>query len=948
MPDPRGVAAARAKTHGTDVSPSVRGASRPAWFRDAFWRTAPRVLLRYPALFAAVLAGTALLTFAAAAYPFFLSATASEIVTAAIGRPHITPYGAGITYRFVNLPLDPVRTEPSPFLPSRPGFPARTPEIDAVDAAARELLAGDPALGEPIAGVVGEPVALSVDGEQGTQSGRLFGARGVVEHVERVTGSEGDGVWVPELIAEDLGVGPGDTIALTDPSIRHPETVEVAVDGIYRDIYFAWPADGFWLQWQDAFRLEEVNSDVPPPPQPILTTRGLALATMRELGQTSATFSWQAPVADPTAASLDEVQALDRYETSLHTIPFQRSRLGQTLFCCVARWGVPIADASTSLTSSIDDVVDEAERRVVVVRGPADVLEIAALAVALVVVAAVGASSVRARRTEAAWLHARGTSPSLVGTYNAVGALLPAVVGGALGYALATLAVSGVGPDGAIERSAYADAATRTALGAVAAVALVGLVAGRTYARLVDPHGGRFARLAAAVPWELGAIWLGYLAYRRLDQGGAFYLDPELGVGRPSLALVAFPFLVLVGFAFLAGRLAHLGFRGLRAATGHSSPAVYLATRRLTTGGALAVAFVGATGLCLGMFIDAQLTSASLRSTVSAKARVFVGSEVAAQIGYVSPAPEDAPFPITRVLQVGEGVHLASGRALDLLAIDPETFAEAAYWNDAFGERSLDEIVRAIDDPNPTGFLPIVLAAGGALEASELVVGSVTVPVEVVERVDAFPGLISRRPLVVLDERALTERLSDANPFVHGWAELWAPVGRLEIQRALANEGIPVYQTITAREVEDIPAIAATVETFAIVNVLGTIAAVLTLVSMLLYLRVRQRSQTVAFALSTRMGMTRRQRRGALALELGLMVGIGFAVGTALAFIVARVTVPFLDPFEAIPPGPLFLTPSAPIVATAVGAALVTWAGSVLVDRHARSVDLAEVMRVAE
>lgn len=906
------------------------------------------MLLRYPALFAAVLAGTSLLTFAAAAYPLFLSATSSEILVAAIGRPNNTRYGAGLTYRFENLPLDPVRLEPSPFFPTGPGSLARTPEIDTLDAAVRELLAGSPVLGAPIAEVVGQPVSVSAGASGRTEIGRLFGAPGVLDHVERVAGTEGDGVWVPEIVANELGVGPGDRVALTASSDGLPEPVEVMVDGVYRDIYFAWPADGFWLQWQDEFRLENVNSDVPPPPQPILTTRAHALVIMRDLGLTSATFSWQAPVADPSAASLAEVQALDRYETSLRTLTFQRSRLGQTLFCCVARWSVPLADASTTLTSTIEPVVDEAERRVVVVQGPADVLEIAALAVALVVVAAMGASSVRARRTEAAWLHARGASPPLVGAHDAVGALLPAVAGGVLGLALAAGAVWSVGPDGTVERSAYANAGVRAAIGVAVAVALVGLVAGRTYARIVDRHGGRLGRLAATLPWELGALGLGYLAYRRLDRGGAFYLDPELGIGRPSLALVAFPFLALVGSSFLAGRLAHVGFRGLRAATGRSTPPVYLAARRLATGGALAVALVGAAGLCLGMFVDARLTSASLQATVSAKARVFVGSEVAAQIAPVSAAPESVPFPVTRVVQLGEGARLPSGRTLDLLAIDTETFADAAYWRDAFGERSLPEIVQAIAHPAAVGPLPVVLAAGGALDPGEILVGGAPVSVDVVERVDAFPGLLSIRPMVVVEQRALEERLAGADPFAQGWAELWSPADRRTLEDALARARIPTYNVVTAAEVEDIPAIAATVETFVIVNVLGSVAAALTLVSMLLYVRARQRSQTVAFALSTRMGMTGTQRRAALALELGLMVGTGFAVGTALAIIVARVTVQFLDPFETIPPRPLFLTPGAPILATAIASGLVTWVGSRLIDRRARSVDLAEVMRVAE
>ena len=255
----------RPRSAAPHVSHDVkRPAPRPTWFRDAFWRTAPRVLLRYPALFAAVLAATTLLVFAAAAYPLFLSATSSEIVTAAVGRPHITRYGGGITYRFDNLPLEPVPLTPSRFFPAAPGTPSSSPEIGTADAAARELLAGDPTLGEPIAAVLGDPVKISGSGE-GVAVGRLLGASHVIEHVEHLAGAGGDGVWIQGWIAEVLGVEPGDTITLADPS-RDRGAVEVEVDGIYRDIYFAWPTDGYWLQWQDEFRLESVNSDIPPPP----------------------------------------------------------------------------------------------------------------------------------------------------------------------------------------------------------------------------------------------------------------------------------------------------------------------------------------------------------------------------------------------------------------------------------------------------------------------------------------------------------------------------------------------------------------------------------------------------------------------------------------------------------------------------------------------------------
>ncbi len=908
----------------------------PAWSRDALWRTAPRVLLRYPALFAAALAGTALLTLAAAAYPLFLSATSSEIVAGAIERGNVTRYQAGLTYRFEHMPLEPVELVPG----------VRTPSVDAADAAVDRVAARSPILGAPLPEVVSEPLTLASAGRTGTQLGRLFAAPDAPAHVERLAGAEGDGVWVPELIAEDLGVGPGDVIRLAGASGGAGGTVDVAVDGIYDDIYFAWPSDGFWLEWQNDFRLRNVNSDIPPPPQPILADRDQAIAIALALGQRTATFVWQAPIAPGAEPSLEDVQALRRYASTLHTGDFADTALGRTLLCCIRRWAIPLGSGQASMDSAISAVVDEAESRIATVQGPAEVLEIAAVAVALVVVAAAGASSMRARRTEAAWLFARGISPLHVAVGHVLSSLLPAVVGGAIGLALAGVAVRTIGPDGAIDRSAIWDAVTRTGVAVAGGIVLAAVVAARTYVRIVDPHGRRLARLAAAVPWELVAIWLGYVAYQRLRGGGAFFVDERLGVERPSLALVAFPFLTLAGLAFLAGRLLHAGFRRLRGPTTDAAPPLYLATRRLAASGPLAVALIGTAGLCLGMFVHARLVSVSLQATVSAKARAYVGSESAVQIAAISEVPTDLPVPVTRVVQVGEGIRLASGRPLDLLAIDPDTFADAAYWNPAFGAGSLDDLVERIRDPAPDAPLPVIVASGPGLALEGFVIGTEAVPAEVVETVTAFPGLFSFRPLVVVDERALLARL-DTDPFAHGWAELWTHEDVGALQEVLGRADIPAYQAITAAEVEDIPAIAAALKTFVIVNTLGTIAAALTIVSTILYLRARQRSQIVSYALSTRMGMTHAQHRRALAVELGLMVGAAFVVGTALAIAAAWVVLPFLDPIESIPPEPLFIVPRGPIVATAIVVGLVTWVGAAIVDRRARAADLAEVMRVA-
>jgi hypothetical protein len=373
-----------------------------------------------------------------------------------------------------------------------------------------------------------------------------------------------------------------------------------------------------------------------------------------------------------------------------------------------------------------------------------------------------------------------------------------------------------------------------------------------------------------------------------------------------------------------------------------------MATRRLAGGGALTMLLVGGAGLCLGTFFHAQIVGRSLQASVEAKSQVFAGSDVAATVVSTASVPDDFPFPATRVLQVGEGARTASGRTLDLLAIDPETFADAAYWNDAFSERSLEDLTAELG-ADGDGDLPILLAAGDNLTLDEIMIGGATIPVDVIARPVAFPGLYSMRPLVVADEQALVGRLElPYNPLARYGAELWVRGEPAAVSAALARMEHRPFGEVSAEVVEDIPHVAAAIDTFLVVNVLGTVAALLTCVGMLMYLQARQRSQVVSYALSVRMGMRDSQNRRALALELGVMLGLAFAIGAALAIGAARLTVPRLDPISAIPPSPFLVLPVSLMVGSAVVLAAAVWVGAAITNRRARAVDLGEVMRVAE
>ncbi len=921
----------------------------------AFRRGAPFLLFRHPALLAAVALGSLLLAVAAAAYPLFMAATTSNLVRAALDRPSITRYGAGLSYTFADAPLDRVQLFDVPPWVTRDGpdpFQGRlfTPGTDEPTDPFRRLAAGSPILGPPVAAILGNALDVSIGGGE-PQDGRLFASTGVLDHVERLAGTEGDGVWIADLIAEQLGVGPGDTIQLQDPEVG--TAVPVLVDGIYRAIYKI-PPGGYWLPWTDQFRLPDC-ADCGPLPQPILADRDQLLGLERELGQTTATFRWMAPLA-VDSITLDQARALEQYQRGvMEQISFPDGRYGETFLCCqrffhgAIRPLVPRLGASTtSFASSIGFVVDEAEKRIVTLEGPARVLEVAGIAVALVVVAAAGAFSVRSRHIEAAWQFARGRSPAFVGSRTALETLLPCLVGGTLGFGIAVLAVGTLGPGGPVDRSTFADAGLATLAAVLGAIVLMSIVAARTYLRVVDPHGRRFARLVSVVPWELAIIGLAFVALQRLRETGAFVTDERLDVVRPSLALIAFPFLLLAGFSLLAARLARHAFTWMRRPTTSAPAATYLATRRLAAGGAFTMLLLGGTGLCLGTFLHAQIVSRSLQSSVDAKAHVFVGSDASAQVIANGTVPEDFPYPATRVVQIGEGARLPSRRPLDLLAIDADTFAGAAYWNSGFDDASLEEITRRLGAAGD-GPLPVVLAAGGDLSVHEVLVGAATVPVEVVARPSAFPGLYSRHPLLVVDEDRLLERLDlPYNPLARYGAELWARGDPEGLRRAFAAMETPSFVVRTAEEIADIPHVAAAIDTFIVVNALGAIAAALAFVGMLMYLQARQRSQVVSYALSTRMGMRHGQHRRALTIELGVMLALAFVVAAALSFAAARVTVPRLDPITAIPPPPLFVLPIALIFAAAAAIAALVWIGAAVTNRRARRVDLGEVMRVAE
>jgi len=880
--------------------------------------------------------GALLLSLVAAAYPLFLSRSEGELLEAEIANPTITPYGAGMFYSVTNVRFgEKVRRGSDELL------------ADRLDQEFTRLAAEGPHLARPVRYALGSVVEVTLPGgipaASGPVTGWLFSGTAAARNVEVVSGSEDGGAMIPDLIADEFDVGPGDMIEMTGER----RTVNLRVGGVYRSLY-SQPRRDYWLPWSE--QIFPQCFDCPAPPQFILVGRQQLTDLTRAVGQRDADLGWVAPVRG-LPLTLDEARDVSAFTGALtREMAARGTRVGRLFRCCGRSFsdGFFIGRRDTEFRSAMPLVMRQVERRAATVEGPLRLLLIAGLGVAAAVVAAAAAFAVAGRRTEAALLHARGWGPLRFATKSTLEAAIPVALGAAAGLGLGWWLISIFGPVAPPAASARTASFTAAAAAAAAGLLVLGVVSGVSFIRTFEVHS--LSRRLAWVPWEVlaigGALWV----LSRLNAGGALIEDTRLDIRRPSGLLLAFPVLFVAGFATLGARIAVEALRRTGSRLGRGSPVAYLAVHRLTGLPRLTVLLVSAAALCLGVFVNAQTMVRSLRATVDAKAGVFVGSDVQVWVDHDSPLQTASfPFPITRSTRLKyAGALLPGERPFDMVGIDPETIVGAAFWDDAFADEPLEDMVGRLSRQG--GPLPVLLVQGeGTPSAVDM--SSVETPIEVVGRPNAFPGVYSDDPLLVVDAAALEERVGARdNPLRRPGArtELWISGDEDEALAALGELDAFPLATTTAATVKDVPFIKAAVETFSMLNILGLAAALLVIGVLVVYLKARQRARTVSNVLSLRMGMRDPQARLALMLELAAMLLAAFVLGAALGMVAGRLVSPLLDPLQTIPPAPLFDAPLAVVGWTMLGLAIVAVAGGWLVHRRAAAVDLGEVLRVAE
>jgi putative ABC transport system permease protein len=900
------------------------------------WRRAPLLLLRgNSAVVAALLFAGLILGAAAAATPLFLSSARNAALAEQLAQRCAAEYGfEAMTSGPLGAPITELEAAGAE-LGSRRRWPAGGQLLARRDATVRNAGARAPHLGGPVLTVSGPPVQLTllVGNRPGaTGGGRLLYRDGFLEHIRKLDTAPGvHGVWLPSEEAAQLGARPGDRIAVS----LEGRTASARVAGVYKDLNRLAP-DAYWCAQGELIYQRGITSE--PPPPLVLADPDVVSAISRQLTEERVDFSWELPLDRP-------VTLAQARETAAHLPEVGRAllRSGGGFFK-PARLISHNAPGALRTRSELPFLVQRSDAIAAAVGGAVGPVAVAGTGVALLLVAAAGAYWVDRRRMEIVLLAAKGVGPLAIAGKAVLEMLLWTALGGVLGWLAAIGLVRLLGPSHLLDPFAIPAALARTGAGLLVGLGLLGLVTGLRVRGLTERGIGARHGVLARLPWELAVLALAALAFRRLATQG-----PPVATGTEpppiDLLLLAFPMLFLVGTVGLAARLLGMALRRLGTAGDRWPHAVYLAARRVAHGARLALLLVAASAMSIGVMAYAATITLSVRQTLDAKARTFVGS--------------DTSFPLLeQPARVPVGIHgtvvrrfndaEADGSPVDVLAIDPSTFGQGAFWDRSFAARSLPTLLGDLA-PGPTGQpVPAVVVGRSLPDRFSLALsphdqtGGARLQARVTERTRTFPGMRAD-PLVVVDRRAV-DGLDQADETL-----LWARGPRERVAAVLERSGLEVGGLVVdVREVLDVSSFLATSWTFGFLQALGALTGLITAGGLVLYVESRQRNRRVAYALSRRMGLSRASHLESLLAEVGGTLLGGFAIGVGLSFLAARLVYRRLDVLPTVPPVPLLRIPVPTLAGTGLAVLAVAWLAAWIAQRSADRTNLAEVLRHAE
>jgi putative ABC transport system permease protein len=870
------------------------------------WTRAPWLGLMSPGAVVAILVTTAILACAVASAPLFLSSARSGALQSQLA-PQCAEQSwptTGAGYAF------PPGDEAKPFdaIPDR--FSQAWSELGFSSHRVLEVLASVGVAGNSQRGI---PV-VGADGQPATQPVSLFWRPGVTGHVHALSSSTGAGVWLPRTYAEAVHAREGDRIALAGSP--------VTVAGFYTDL-FDTDYGAYWCNYTDLF-LNLVSANTPPPALVLATDQATALR-----------------IAD-SARFLQVMQQVPVDSTTLSVTDAQRL-LGQQARAQSLAW---TGDPRSALTNSfLPQAVASADRIESGLRGPVVPVAVAGGLLALVLVASAGSFWADRRANEVRLLAARGVGPVPLAGKAALEFGLPALIGAILGWGASRVLITALGPANDLD-----PAATKAAIVVGAAAFVAGLTCAATVAGLrargtAERPLGAPPQWPSKVPWELALVAAAVWCWALLHDRSGIVLDHN--VAQVDGLLVAFPLLGIAGVAVLLARLLTAGLRAVRRWAGGRGAAVFLAVNRLAAARLATATVLVAVTLPVAVLGYTATLTASSQTTIDAKVGVEIGAARAiTPTTFLTPTPRTAAVgPLVQRYDdasVTYGADAGQESDLQMLAVDPRTFAGTAYWKSGFADSSLEHLVAELSGPRVDGRLPVV-AQGLPEGPAEVGLGTLRLPVQVVDTARVLPGRRTIAPMII----ASASRLP-ADGKIRGadrTSELWSDGPRGPAMAALLASGGQVPQVFSESGVFNSANFLGITWTFGYLSALAVFVGVIGVGGLLLYLEARSRTRVSGYVMARRVGLGRAAHLRSLLVELTGVAVAGFLLGALLAAGAVAVAYRRLDVDLIRPPTPLLDVPWTAVGLTALVTVLVAALAAAYAQRAADRADPATVLR---
>lgn len=852
---------------------------------------APRLLFRRPAVFITVVGASAILGMVAALTPLFLSSSSSAALQQELEGRCQASFGGQVAGHFFN---------------NEEGRRILT-----------EGVADDPSFGPPRLYLEGALVtAANSNGEGLTIPIRFTGRDEFRDNIDLIAGSHGPGAYIDDVIARDTGAGPGDTINF----FIQGDIYEFEVQAVYQSLTDQ-ISDRYWCFLQSVIQV--TNMGDPQPPLVLVDTDYFDENSL-VYGRVFASYgfgggTWELPV---------DVEGL--------TVP--SAIVASTTLDAIEEDGTPMLSDLPLVTTRVQALAGALRTSIIP-------LAAVVLLAAIALVGGAGSYWIDRRKLELQYLSALGAGPGKI-AFKAVLEFFPAMLlGGVLGWALANLLIPSAGPSPDIHPSARVTAAWVVALAVLISLVAVGLIVSLRARGLLDHKPRSRASMAWRIPVMVLAI-IGAVLVRLGIGDSAVVTEENQLVGSVDPMVLFLPLFVIVAAVLLVSEIVIRSFPLIRklGSRGHS---LYLATRRIVSAPTLVIALVAGAALPVATLIYAASLTRSATSTIDAKGRTFIGADVATPVFDLIDPPGTLNEVSTVVVKV-ERVDL-NGVEVDVLAVDYDTFARGAFYEDEFAPVPLQTILDAVRGDTSGAPLDVYISNGTA-ESGELTIRSETVAVRVVGEVDTFPGTRRNRPLVVVDRDRFVSQFADANGRLIGSRYLMWTVDREpeEIESELRSAGTGFAFTTAAATTLDQLRFAALVWTFDFLEIYSALASLIAIGAVLLYVDTRQRARNLSYALARRMGLSRKEHMVAGLIEIGSLTFLGIITGLLAGRIPSRQLYRILDAVPETPPAPRWVGAADLVLITLAIGLIVSLAATVLAQRTADGADTSELLRHGE